>query len=249
MSIDRKALEPMIKDFVMHNEHFFGDLGEKIVLSEKSMGLSRQRNIKETIADLLIFSMEKGIIGIEIKTEYDNLQRLNRQMRGYSLVSDYVWIVCHDSHVEGVEQRLQRYQHQHVGIIAYTEFKDTIIGGVYKEPRRNPNKSMYNTVNMLWKRDIVRIMSGLRFPSRVAARELGIKNLKELDRNSYATAVTFPERMKKGELINNMLTRFGEVETNNIVCKYFINNENADKVLNLKHFNPAQFHKSRGEDR
>lgn len=246
MSKENKALEPMIKDFIMHNEHFFGELGEKIVLSEKSMGLSRQRNIKETIADLLIFSREKGIIGIEIKTEYDNLQRLNRQMRGYSLVSDYVWVVCHDKHVEGVEQRLTRYQHQHVGIIAYTEFKDTIIGGVYREPVRNPNKSIYNTVNMLWKRDIVRIMSGLRFPGRVAEKELGIKNLKEHDRNSYATAVTFPNRMKKGEIINNMIRRFGEVEANNMVVTYFINNENPEKVLNLKHFNPAQFH--RGDD-
>lgn len=245
MSIDKKALEPMIKDFVMHSENFFGELGENITLSEKSMGKSNQRRIKETIADLLIFSMEKGIIGIEIKTEYDNLQRLNRQLKGYSLVSDYVWVVCHDKHAEGVEQRINRYKHKHVGIIAYTEFKDTIIGGVYREPYRNPKKSVYHATNMLWKEDIVKILSGLRFPSRVAERELGVRNLKETDRNSYATAVTFPNRMKKGELINNMLARFGEHETNNMVCKYFIENQNPNKVLNLKHFDPRNFDKGR----
>lgn len=242
-----KALEPMIKDFILYNENFFGDLGDNVVLSEKSMGLSRQRKIKETIADLLIFSEEKGIVGIEIKTEFDNLQRLNRQMKGYSLVSDYVWIVCHDNHVEGVEQRLQRYQHQHVGIIAYREFKNTIIGGVYRESKRNPNKSIYNTINMLWKRDIVRIMSGLRFPGRVAEKELGVKNLKEHDRNSYATAVTFPHRMSKNQLIANMLRRFGEIEANNMVVSFFINGENPDKVLRLKHFNPGQFHRKGGD--
>lgn len=247
MSKENKALEPMIKDFVMHNENFFGDLEEHIVLSEKSMGLSRQRKIKETIADLLIFSKGQGIIGIEIKTEYDNLQRLNRQMKGYSLVCDTIWVVCHDKHVEGVEQRLKRYKHNHVGIIAYTEFKDTIIGGIYKRPGKNPHKSIYNTVNMLWKRDIVRIMSGLRFPSRVAAKELGITNLRETDRNSYTTAVTFPKRMKKGEIINNMLLRFGKEEANNMVVVYFINNENPEKVLNLKHFDPTNFNKGKRE--
>lgn len=235
----------MIKDFVMHNEFFFGDLREHKVLSEKSMGLSRQRNIKETIADLLIFSVEQGVVGIEIKTEYDNLQRLNRQMKGYSLVCDYVWIVCHDKHVEGVEERLRRYKHHHVGIIAYREFKETIIGGVYKEPTRNPHKSVYHTANMLWKRDLVRILSGLRFPSRVAARELGIKNVEDKDRNAYATAVTFPHRMRKGELIQNMIARFGEQETNNLVVKCFIQGGNPEKVLNLKHFDPRNFDKGR----
>lgn len=245
MTTNDKALEPMIKDFVMHNENFFGDLGEHVVLSEKSMGFSRQRNTKETIADLLIFSSKQGVIGIEIKTEYDNLQRLNRQMKGYSLVCDTVWVICHDKHVEGVEKRLKRYKHNQVGIIAFAEFKETIIGGVYKQPSRNTKKSVYHTVNMLWKRDIVRIMSGLRFPSRVAEKELGIKNLRETDRNSYATAVTFPQRMKKGELIRNMIARFGEVESNNMVCKYYIENQNPDKVLNLKHFDPRNFEKGR----
>lgn len=247
MTVDKKALEPMIKDFVMHNQMFFGELGEHTVLSEKSMGRSSQRNIKQTIADLLIFSKEQGVIGVEIKTEYDNLQRLNRQMKGYSLVCDYVWVVCHDKHVEGVENRLRRYKHQHVGIIAYTEFKDTIIGGVYKEPKQNPSKSHYHTANMLWKRDLVRILSGLRFPSRVAEKELGVNNLKEHDRNSYATAVTFPHRMAKGELINNMLRRFGKIETNNMVVDFFINGQNPDKVLNLKHFDPRNFEKGRRE--
>lgn len=245
MSDREKALEPMIKDFVLHNEIFFGEIGRNVVLSEKSMGYSRQRRIKETIADLLIFSEGKGIIGIEIKTEYDNLQRLNRQLKGYSLICDYVWVVCHDKHVDGVIQRLQRYNHNHVGVIAYTEFKETIIGGTYKEADRNPRKSYYHTANILWKRDLVRILSGLRFPSRVAAREKGFKNLEDTDRNAYATAVTFPHRMKKGELIRNMLKRFGKNETNNMVITYFINNENPDKVLNLRHFDPRNFDKGK----
>lgn len=233
----------MIKDFVIHNEFFFGDLGKNIVLSEKSMGRSNQRNVKETIADLLIFSEEQGLVGVEIKTEYDTLQRLNRQMKGYSLVCDYIYVVTHDKHVEGVEERLRRYKHKHVGIIAYTEFKETIIGGVYKVATKNPKKSIFHTVNILWKADIVKILGGLRFPSRVAARELGIKNLKDINRHSAGTAPAFSNKMRKRELINNMLARFGAVETNNLVVTFFINNQNPNKVLNLKHFDPSNFHR------
>lgn len=245
MTTNGKALEPVIKEFLTENELFFGDMGEHIIASEKSMGKSKQQKIKTTIADLLIFSEDKGIIGVEIKTEYDNLRRLNRQLRGYSLVCDYVWVVCHDNHVEGVETRLKRYQHQHVGIIAYTEFNGDIIGGVYREATRNPNKSTYHAVNILWKEDIVKIMSGLRFPSRIAERELGIENMKDTTRNTYGSASSFTNKMRKGELISNMLVRFGEQEANRMVCKFFINNENPHKVLSLKHFKPANL--DRGE--
>jgi len=243
VSKDERALEPMIKDFVLANESFFGDLGESITASEKNMGKSRKRGVKATIADLLVFTEKKGIIGVEVKTEYDNLQRLNRQMKGYSLVCDFVWVVCHDKHVEDVEKRLKRYHHQHVGIIAYTEFNDTILGGIYKHPFQNQNKSTYHALNILWKDDLVRIMGGLRYPSRIASRELGFKNTKETERHSAMTSTTFSNKMKKGELINNIITRFGPIEANRMVCKFFINNENPNKVLTLKHFKPQNFHK------
>ncbi|MCC9083788.1 sce7726 family protein [Enterococcus faecium] len=75
-----------------------------------------------TICDCLIFTEKRGVIGIEIKTERDSTKRLNKQLKDYEKVCDFVYVLCHDTHVPKVEQILNRYNHRHVGILAYTEF-------------------------------------------------------------------------------------------------------------------------------
>lgn len=247
MSNERRALEPVVKDFVAQNGRFFGYLGDNVIAEEKSIGYSKQQGTKKTIADMLVFSMVKGVIGIEIKTEYDNLRRLNRQMRGYSLVCDYVWVVCHDKHAQAVEDSNHRHNHGHVGIIAYAEVNDVLVGGVYKKAERNPFKSVYHTANILWKNDLLVIMAGLRFPSRIASKELGFRNLKNDRRDSYSTAPPMSRKMSKRDVITNMIARFGEEELTRMVCKYFIEGSNPNKVLNIKHFNPEKLHRAERE--
>lgn len=53
-----------------------------------------------TIADTLLFG--EHLWGFEIKSDGDTLERLNRQMYGYSSICDFCAVVCTDTHSERV---------------------------------------------------------------------------------------------------------------------------------------------------
>jgi len=253
---EKRFLEPEIKEFLLHKEKMFGDLGENILLFEKRLSQTKDKRVKPTIADALIFSEDKGVIGVEIKTKSDSLKRLNRQLDGYNLVCDYVYVLCHDKHVAGVEQRIKRYKHHHVGIIAYTEFKGKLLGGIYKEATINKNKSVYHALNILWKVELVKILSALRHPNRVAERELGLSTQEVRTRGKagsmqgYGTRSAFSYKMKKSQVINNIIARFGEKEANSILCQVFIKDrQHPERTLTMKHFKPQQFERGNIHDK
>lgn len=135
--------EDDIKELILQKKHIFISEGKSTVLFEKGIVIG------STIADCLIFSEEKGIIGVEIKTERDTTRRLNKQLKNYSLVCDYVYVLCHDEHVSKVEEIINK-QFPHTGIIAYTEFKGEPVLGVYKQAVKSPFKKVEMAYQMLW---------------------------------------------------------------------------------------------------
>ena len=82
----KKFYEEDIKELILDKKHLFlNDTEEHTVLFEKAIVSG------STICDCLVFGVDSGIIGIEIKTERDTTKRLNKQLKHYSLICDKVF--------------------------------------------------------------------------------------------------------------------------------------------------------------
>lgn len=240
--------EPELQEFVLENKHLFGDMGRTSLIFEKRLSVSKKDGAPVSIADCLIFTEKKNIIGCELKSEADNTRRLNRQLRASALICDYQYVICHDKHVPEVERIINRYGHQQVGIISYIEFRGEIVAGVYREPIKNPKRDAYHVLNMLWKSEIVSLLGAFRRPLERAEKELGV-SIPE-NRTTYGdknNQNSFTHRMSKPQLIRNLIARVGPEEATKIACDVFINNKHdVAKSIKLRHFYPSKL--ERGED-
>ena len=72
------------------------------------------------MADNTFFNVEDTIHCYEIKTEYDNFDRLVKQILDYSKVFEYVSVVCTDEKVLRVKEMVPEY----CGIISYKKRKN-----------------------------------------------------------------------------------------------------------------------------
>lgn len=144
-----------IKNFFLDNKFLFnylGKLGENRIVFEKSICNGKVR------ADALLFTENKGIIGIEFKTKNDTLKRLPRQLTYYVKTCNYVFVFCDDIHTTQVEQLLKQKGLSFVGIISYTNIGTTIIAGMYREAKLNPKYSLYSACELLWKNELAWIL-------------------------------------------------------------------------------------------
>ena len=249
---ETKLYEGDIKELILRKKSSFVPNGMKsTVVFEKTLYASKKDNTKTKIADALIFREDGVIFGIEIKTEYDQLSRLPSQLKNYSLSCDYVYVICHDKHVEKVEQILSRYKLQHVGIIAYSNFKNRPAMGVYKEPVQSPMKTTQQSLQMLWKMELVKILGAF---NHVVPRIDEFKNPEDFVHQRLSRKVgepkqsySFSSKMTKIQLANNIIARVGEKEAAKILCDIFINNKfHPERSIKLHHFHPSKL--DRGED-
>lgn len=231
--------EADIKELILNKPHIFlqsgYNKGKSTVLFEKGIVIG------STIADCLIFSQHRGIVGVEIKTSHDNVRRLNKQLKNYSIVCDFVYILCHDEHVDKIEVLLSKNSYSHVGIIAYTEFKGEAILGVYKEATRSPKKSVRMAYQMLWKEEISNILGSFKRQMKTLeehganvdmakSRSQGLHGL-------YTQSNASKKYLKKTDMINMIVSRIGDVEANKLLCDIFISGRmHPDKQLRFRYF-------------
>lgn len=238
--------EDDIKDLILRKKHLFVPEGMgSAVVFEKALVPSRSDGVDKRIADCLIFREDGIIIGVEIKTERDSLSRLRSQLPAYSLVCDYVYVMCHDKHIDKVEQSTKRYKQQHVGIMAYTEFKSIPMVGTYRKAQISPTCTTKSAYNLLWKAEILRILSAFKRPSDTAARELGFNNTRFKHRgigmSNGLSGSGNSKSMTKGQLINNLLIRLGDREARKVLCDVFINHRmDPERTIKLRHFHPTR---------
>jgi len=233
----KKFYEADIKQVILNKKHIFVKNADSrnTVLFEKGIVIG------STIADCLIFDSEQGIIGVEIKTEYDTTRRLNKQLKNYSIFCDKVYVMCHDNHVEKTEHILFKNNHHHVGIIAYSEFRGDAILGVYKEPMRSPFKNVRMAYNVLWKEEISNLLGGFKRQMKTL-EEQGIKVDTADSRSNglhglYTRSNASTKYLKKSQMINMIVARLGEEESNRLLCDIFINKRmNPEKNLRFYHF-------------
>lgn len=241
VSLDNRYKEEDIKRLILEKEHIFGDIGRSALIFEKGI-MRTQKQTSNTIVDCMLFTEKKGIIGIEIKTERDSTRRLNKQLRDYSLVCDYVYVLCHDNHVAKVEEIIRRYQHRHVGIIAYSDFMDEPVLGIYREASISPVKSINKAMDMIHKHSIVKMLGTFKDPNRRMADEMAIKTYSTPGRSGgagYYSLSGYSNNMPKALLISTLIKKLGgPQEANRVLCAVFINNAvNPESNIKLRHFN------------
>lgn len=228
--------EDDIKDLILDKRHLFiGENERHTILFEKGIV------INSTIADCLIFGEDSGIIGVEIKTEKDNVRRLNKQLKSYSLVCDTVYVLCHDDHVEKTEDILQRHGHHHVGILAYTEFRGDAVLGVYREAVKSPKKDVTMAYQMLWKDEIASLLGSFKRQVKTL-EDLGYKVEVAKSRSNglhglYVQSNASKKYLTKTDMIRMIVNRLGHEEANRLLCNIFINGKMfPEKNLKFHHF-------------
>lgn len=228
--------EADIKELILQKKHVFVTEGyNSTIVFEKGIVVG------STIADCLIFSQEKGIIGVEIKTEHDTTRRLNKQLKHYSLVCDYVYVLCHDDHVEKTEDILAKNNHHHVGIIAYTEFRGEPVLGIYKKSVRSPFKKVNMAYQMLWREEIANLLGSFKRQVKTL-EELGFSvNTADSRSNGlhglYTQSNASKKYLKKGQMIDMIVNRLGAEEANKLLCDIFISGKmHPEKNLKFHFF-------------
>lgn len=164
-------LEDDIKNSILHLQSIFpkNKLGKSLVTYEKTINF-------KTIADCLIFTEKQGIIGIEIKTAHDTLKRLSHQLDDYVQCCSYVYVYCHDSHLDEVTKLLSKKQLNYVGIISYTEFNHKAIAGVIKRAKLSPALTSKGNTSLLWTSELKKIICKVEHDSaKYNRRELDNK--------------------------------------------------------------------------
>ena len=233
--MDDRFIEADVKEVFLENESLFPNIGKSTVIYEKAILRGN------TIMDIMLCTERKGVIGIEIKTERDSTNRLNKQLADYEKVCDYVYVLCHDSHVNEVEKILKRHNHAHVGIIAYIRLKDKPFLGIYRVAQISPYKNVYHTLDILWKKEIQTLLGTFAHYGRRITEAEGLKsqNYKSRGQGFGETYVmpTHSAKMRKSTLVNELINRLGADEANKVFCHIFINNEGApEKSIKLHHF-------------
>lgn len=230
-----KLYEADIKKIILDKGYIFGlaDYNKSIIIFEKGIV------VNSTICDCLIFT-EDAIIGIEIKTEHDTIRRLNKQLKNYSIVCDFIYTIIHDDHVEKVEQIIEN-NYPHVGIIAYSEFRGDPVLGIYRAAGKSPNKNVRVAYQLLWKEEISNLLGSFKRQMQTL-EELGIKvDISKGKGNGlhglYTQSNASKKYLRKSDMINMIVSRLGEEEANKLLCAIFIAGKmHPEKQLKFHHF-------------
>jgi hypothetical protein len=231
-----KLYEAEIKELILNKPHIFVPKDDtNIVIFEKGIVIG------STIADCLIFSKSRGIIGIEIKTEYDTTRRLTKQLKNYSLFCDWVYVLCHDNHIEKTETILKQNNYHHVGIVAYNEFKGEPVLGTYEPAKKSPTKDVFSSYQVLWKDEIVNILGSFKRQMKTL-EEQGLKVDTADSRSNglhglYVQSNASSKYLKKGDMIRMIINRIGAEAANQLLCDIFISEKmHPEKLIRFHYF-------------
>lgn len=240
-------MEHQVKQALLDNPYLFsylGDLGSSKIVFEKSV------NHGKLIADALVFTHNQGIIGVEIKTEYDSLKRLSHQLDNYLQVCNYVTVFIHEKWLKKVEKLLAtKHIKDLVGIIVYSDFEGMVIPGVYQPAVRNPYFKIKTSLDMLWKTDIHylvnkvtqgavnRVANEHQGQALQAYQHLGQGRAIALSSDLHRPAIG-SRSLSKRMLVSQLVNLVGEANATQQLCDLIIDHHyDPNKVLTTYHFN------------
>lgn len=139
-------------------------------------------NSSNSRADLCMINGSS--IVFEIKTEYDTLQRLDKQINDYETVFDYINVIIPIQYIEPVRELLP----VNVGIITYKQNRlGNVSFEILREPTQNLNTNPVIQLNQLSKKEILKYLRN--------------KELSELPKQKLIEVV---KETKTSEYINKM---------------------------------------------
>lgn len=142
--LDKEMREPLF-DYL---EEFYGKIR---IFEEKNAGASR--------ADV-IGVIDGELLGFEIKSDSDSYSRLKTQTKDYDKFCDFNFLVIGKSH----EKHAQLHIPAHWGIICIYEKEDEITVKMQQIPGRNPNVSIRNQIEFLWRPELHQIQKWNALP-------------------------------------------------------------------------------------
>ncbi len=223
-----------VKKKILSSPNLFGNIGKHVVVSEKMVAEF------SVIADLLVFSENYGIIGIEIKTEHDSTQRLNKQLRAYEAISTETWVVVHDSLFEHVAKVLKNNNHPHVGVISYSVYKGDIIMGKVIEPTISDTFRVEHLLNIMHKSELLSLARKVTSVTYDKSGRPVITGAYGAMREGRSSTVT--GRFPKATLIQIIVAKLGRLGAYQVVVDTFVNQRlNMSRNLKYYHFtNPIK---------
>lgn len=141
---DRDIREPLF-DYL--EERF----GKTRMFEEKVIGRSR--------ADVFMLT-EHQFIGLEIKSDADTYQRLERQVRDYDQYFDANYVVSGKSHQQHIEEHIPK----HWGILVVREEGGKAEIEEMRSALENPKKKCLLQLSLLWKRELFRLLDQNQLP-------------------------------------------------------------------------------------
>lgn len=105
-------------------------------------------------ADAVMFAPERGIIGFEIKSDRDSLERLEHQIRDYSRFCDYNYLVTGEKYINKAAEVLPEFW----GIYCISEQNGMLKLVVEREAVISPKVRLQNQLKFLWRNELIDIM-------------------------------------------------------------------------------------------
>ena len=202
----------MLKNY--RNEYIYKNaIINKILLGKYSLNTTTLLNefkIGKSIADVVLVNGEVKLY--EIKTDLDNLNRLDNQLNDYKKVVEKIYIVTNSRYVDGLKQL---YGNQDYGIIEFTDQKTL---KTHKEASENKNDFDHKTIfKLLRKNEYINIINN------VFGSTPNVPNTK-----------IFRECLKKSEEINTcdfQKMAFEQIKKRKIALPQFLEDEKTPYEL------------------
>lgn len=122
------------------------------IFEEKVMGKSR--------ADLIMLVPE-GLIGLEIKSDADTYERLERQVKDYNRFCDYNYIVVGKSH----EKHVSEHVPDEWGILVVQESEEGIRVTKLRDAMPNPKAKLKEQIKWLWRTELNHLLAKNKLPA------------------------------------------------------------------------------------
>lgn len=142
-----RFLYRLLKEFY-RNDYFIRYSFINKVLVKSSAISFEEFPVANSRADLV--SINGKSIAYEIKSEFDNYERLDKQIEDYSKVFEYVYVICPKKKVEAIKSHLPEY----CGLFVYNGNKK-ICFNLYKKAVLSPNLSSLHMLDCFRKKELI----------------------------------------------------------------------------------------------
>ena len=133
---------------VLHDADIRDELCEYIEQKYGKVRFFEELTMGKSRADIVVVT-ERGLIGVEIKSDADTYERLSRQVKDYDRFFDYNYVVVGTSHAHHIREHVPEYW----GVITVEPDGKELDFYLLREPEISPKVKLTNQLSLLWRRE------------------------------------------------------------------------------------------------